>query len=107
VFTFLPIVNFWAFYRIRKLRRYVLYVVVPSIVLGITYGISVAISAIYDPNFIAHSTDTTFIFTHPSAIAANAISWALGGFSIYLVIIWSRQHNKQFNQHTTTAEPSQ
>lgn len=35
VFTFLPIVNFWAFYRIRKRRRYVLYVIMPSIVVSI------------------------------------------------------------------------
>ena len=35
VFTFLPIVNYWAFYRVRKLRKYVLYVVVPAMLLNI------------------------------------------------------------------------
>jgi hypothetical protein len=37
VFTFIPIVNFWAFYRIRKLRKYVLYVVAPSIIVSLAY----------------------------------------------------------------------
>src|SRR5687768_11519840 len=35
VFTFIPIVNLWAFYRIRRLRKYLLYVVVPVIVLSV------------------------------------------------------------------------
>jgi len=35
VATFVPIANFWAFYRIRKLRKYVLYVIVPEIVVSI------------------------------------------------------------------------
>jgi hypothetical protein len=37
VFTFIPIVNLWAFYRIRKLRKYLLYVVVPAIVLSVLF----------------------------------------------------------------------
>ncbi|HEX2556733.1 MAG TPA: hypothetical protein VHK86_00290, partial [Nitrososphaera sp.] len=35
VFTFIPILNLWAFYRIRKLRKYLLFVVVPSIIVSI------------------------------------------------------------------------
>ena len=43
VFTFLPIVNFWAFYRMRKLCKYVLYVIVPSIALSITINFHFAV----------------------------------------------------------------
>jgi len=46
VFTFIPVVNFWAFYRIRKLRKYVLYILVPSLIVGIAYAASNTMSAL-------------------------------------------------------------
>jgi hypothetical protein len=36
--------------------------------------------------------------------AANAIGFGLQGLAVYLVIIWSRRHNKQFDQPTTLKE---
>jgi hypothetical protein len=39
-------------------------------------------------------------------IASYAVSAALQGLSIYLVIIWSRQHNAQFNQASAQTQPS-
>jgi len=35
VFLFIPIVNLWAFYRIQKLTKFALYVLVPNIVVNI------------------------------------------------------------------------
>jgi hypothetical protein len=97
VFTFLPIVNFWAFYRIRKLRKYVLYIIVPSIILGMVYGSYVAVVAFNDPTFESRARDPWFIYTQPIGIATTIIGSALTGLTIYLVIIWSRQHNKIYD----------
>jgi hypothetical protein len=35
VFTFLPVLNFWASYRIRKLRKHVLHVTAPEIAVSV------------------------------------------------------------------------
>jgi hypothetical protein len=95
VFTFLPVVNLWAFYRIRKLRKYLLYVFLPSSILSIGY-----IAYYYS---IGLGNDfATFDFNAPPFLAyllPNIIGWSLQGLAIYLVIIWSRQHNIQFNTH--------
>ena len=95
-FTFLPIVNFWAFYRIRKLRKYVLYVIVPSI------AISIILYAYFLYNPVPRFTpwgDDGLAFGDPLpsqvSAASNAIGFGLQGLAIYLVIIWSRQHNRR------------
>jgi hypothetical protein len=87
VFTFLPVVNFWAFYRIRKLRKFLLYVFVPSVIssIGLFWYISERgywVSAWYD------------VFSLPPVLAANAIGLGLQVFAVYLVIVWSRAHNR-------------
>ncbi|MCI0557704.1 MAG: hypothetical protein MN733_04360 [Nitrososphaera sp.] len=95
VALFVPIVNFWAFYRIRKLRKYMLYVFVPSI------ATSIALVWYISDTGLWVSQDTAIPLT-PFVVASYAISWALFGFAIYLVIIWSREHNQNFD-----APPSQ
>jgi len=97
VFTFPPIVNFWAFYRIRKLRKYVLYIILPSIILGMVYGSYVAVVAFNDPTVESRAHDPWFIYTQPIGIATTIVGSALTGLTIYLVIIWSRQHNKVYD----------
>lgn len=107
VFTFLPVVNFWAFYRIRRLRRYVLFIIVPQI----------AISAI----IFSYMLDTTKLFSLNDATRSNEISnesqialfainylggIVLQGITIYLIIIWSRAHNRQFDGPTAHTAPS-
>lgn len=93
VFTFLPIVNFWAFYRIRKLRKFVLYVLVPEILV-----LTIIIASMY-----SRPTASPYDFVVPDSSVwtiGNVISIGLQALAIYLVIIWSRQHNKQFDQPT-------
>jgi len=132
VFTFLPIVNFWAFYRIRKLRKYVLYVIVPEIVLsiaivayyysdadyskwgddGLAFGQSDSVvpSLANESDWYIIKRDVTLGTIAPSfvysSIIGNAVGWGLQGFAIYLVIIWSRAHNRKFDATTTNTEPA-
>jgi hypothetical protein len=108
VFTFLPVVNFWAFYRIRKLRMYVLYVILPSIIVSIYYisetGLWVGVPA------WAAGVDQYIVTVRPAddpllltKIVANVILNGLQGFAIYLVIVWSRQHNRKFDTPTASS----
>jgi hypothetical protein len=71
----MPVLNFWAFYRIKKLRRYVGYLTLPTLAAYYIFGIL--------PGIIL------FI-----------------GLSIYLVIKWSRKHNRQFDQPATQTQSS-
>jgi glucan phosphoethanolaminetransferase (alkaline phosphatase superfamily) len=108
VFTFLPIVNLWAFYRIRRLTKYFLYILLPTIVFGIGITVAFIVWALSQ----GHLSGTLDQFgggytlsTEPSSywlsVIANAVGIAFQGFSIYLVIIWSRQHNRQFDPQET------
>lgn len=114
VFTFIPIVNIWAFYRIRKLTKYFLYVIMPSIAASIivvgylssssgSLGTSFAYPGYYD---------IWMVFVDPASIGfvtivSNLINAAFQAFSVYLVIVWSRKHNRSFEQPAATRNASQ
>lgn len=108
VFTFLPIVNFWAFYRIRKLRKYLLFVFAPSVALSImlyAYILSNPLPSLMtrgedDPAFgVLPYSDSQF----SASIIGNVAGFGLQGLSIYLVIIWSRLHNRRVDASTGQA----
>ena len=108
VFTFLPVVNFWAFYRIRKVTKYFFYVILPSIAFTIAIVVVVLsppsqygyIGSLdwYEGATISPASEPTDIRV---SIISNIIGIGLQLWSIYLLIIWSRQHNKQFDQPVT------
>jgi hypothetical protein len=105
VFTFISIVNLWAFYRIRKLRKYLLYVFVPSLVIS-----SILVGGYFVNNMPGfHPSpdhyDNPDWFTAYALGLSYAISAAFQAFGIYLIIIWSRQHNRQFDQSETQTPP--
>lgn len=97
VFTFLPIINFWAFYRIRRLRKYLLYIIVPQIIISVAIGAYTSSTNVQDySDFVFEEPDDVFdVYSNPIFIGSYAVSFALQGLTIYLVIIWSRQHNRQ------------
>jgi hypothetical protein len=107
VFAFLPIIDLWAFYRIRKLRKYVLYVIVPQIAITTVYfwyiyG-SLFSAVINDPRADLSESFMAYDKNDMLEVLTQVVSWGLLAFSIYLVIIWSRQHNRQFDQPTQQA----
>jgi hypothetical protein len=122
VFTFIPIVNFWAFYRIKKLRKYLLYVVAPVIALvlfvnaffgDLYYFLSTGRQTAWGANEYAfgqtesNATGTYVInrvqmWSPLGAITSfdgyeAVLRLAFQGFAVYLIIIWSRQHNRKFD----------
>ncbi|MGI0049223.1 MAG: hypothetical protein ACREAW_06750 [Nitrososphaera sp.] len=122
VFTFLPIVNFWAFYRIKKLQKYLLYVIVPSIAVTIVlvaYIFSVSGVWVERPGngvpALSSESEDTNVLQRPEiwgsslsiSIISNVIGFGFQGLAIYLVIIWSRKYNQQFDQPPEQAGQSQ
>jgi hypothetical protein len=104
VALFVPIANFWAFYRIRKLRKYLVYVYLPSIV------ISVALAAYYYSTvgyekpgdgglgFGESTSPYDFVLFDPTVfVISGVVSWGLFGLSIYLIVKWSGEHNRRFD----------
>jgi hypothetical protein len=114
VATFVLIANFWAFYRIRKLRKYLAYVFVPSTALSITflayYYSTLGYEKFGDDGlaFGRPASPYDFVLFDPTVfLIAQVISAGFQGFTIYLVIIWSRQHNRKFDTPATSVEPPQ
>lgn len=101
VFTFISILNLWAFYRIRKLRKYAVYVIMPSVFAYVTIYAYILVNAgpLAQSDFVNPLTtplgsnvlSNIFVASYASSIGFQALT-------IYLVIIWSRQHNRQFDQ---------
>jgi len=133
-FTFIPIVNFWAFYRIRKLTKFLLYVIIPAIAASIAiaslfiyltlepiFDRSINATAIKSANASSNGFANGYVvlpqinvetvqpepwpgMVRMSTLAGQIIGVGLQIWSIYLIIIWSRQHNRQFDQPTTQTE---
>lgn len=102
VFTFIPVLNLWAFYRIRKLRKYLLYIMIPSLILGGGYAFLLISTSLGDPSFAERASDPWFMYKDPFALVVNIAGWSLTGLTIYLVIIWSREHNNRLDAQTVS-----
>lgn len=115
VFIFIPILNFWAFYRIKKLRRFFLYVAIPALIIEI-----ILVSPLF---FYSDLPYSEFLIERPpteqpqelppymtpiepevgksnSLFQIILIAYEVGftGFSVFLVIIWSRKWNEKFSE---------
>jgi hypothetical protein len=105
IFTFVPILNLWAFYRIRKLQNNVMFIIIPQIaimaIIAMYTSRSVMLKFVNPPlgllwpdlwpgNAVALSTS--------GLIASCGLGMALQALTIYFIIIWSREHNRKFDQ---------
>ena len=95
---FIPIVGIWAFYRIRKLQKFLLYVVLPSIAFTslILIPISSLSSEISDELDNDYFTSSEFEKYGILVIGISIGSIALTAWEIYLILVWSEKWNKQF-----------
>jgi len=113
VFAIIPPVNLWAFYRIKKLRLYALYVIVPSVIVssivvaGVFYEMNNPQTGFDDdgdrypeptlpPNMTSIEPQVGKYNTGPYMILNVITSVGLTILSVYLVVKWSRQWNEQF-----------
>jgi hypothetical protein len=97
VATFIIIANFWAYYRIRKLRKYLLYIFLPLIavlILDRVYEVSSRRFSPWGDNGLAFGNPPIDI---PFVIAVFALVVIIRVFDIYFVVKWSREHNRQYD----------
>ncbi|MFB5617736.1 MAG: hypothetical protein ACE5Q4_03650 [Nitrosopumilus sp.] len=97
--VFVPILDLWAFYRIKKLRKYLLYVYLPQIIIG-----GVIAGFILSMVFEENSLDRLESFSedlqgNDLILVVSNIVLGLGFtiFSIYLIATWSEKWNKQLS----------
>ncbi|QMU55223.1 MAG: hypothetical protein GKS07_10210 [Nitrosopumilus sp.] len=112
IFAIMSPVNLWAFYRIKKLRKYVLYVLIPSAIMVFALSfVGYYEMTLIDPSGGQLGSDAiiplppymTPIKPHqsllpviPYNIISIGVSIGLTIFSVYLAMKWSRQWNGQF-----------
>ncbi|MCH9657641.1 hypothetical protein K0U27_02915 [archaeon] len=99
--VFVPIADIWAFYRIKKLRKAILYIALPSLAFVLAFIIpitSMAIDANGDPEKMEQISDelTSGIGFGIMSIVIPIGSTGILIWTIYLVATWSEQWNKQF-----------
>jgi len=86
VFTFIPFVDLWAYYRIQKLRLYLLIIyggnIIAGIIIGITFGFT---------GSLMEMPDVSSYY-----IPSIAVGIAFHLLAIYLVVKWSRNWNAKF-----------
>jgi hypothetical protein len=97
--VFVPILDLWAFYRIKKLRKYLLYVYLPQIIIGGVIA-GIILSMVLEEN----SLDRLESFSedlqgNDLILVVSNIVLGLGFtiFSIYLIATWSEKWNKQLS----------
>ena len=96
--VFIPILDLWAFYRIQKLRKYLLYVYVPQVVVGLIVVVFF-ISMAFEENGMQKVTEFSDNLNENElllTITSTVIGLGLTIFSIYLIATWSERWNKQF-----------
>ena len=93
VFTLIPVLNIWAFYRIKKLRKYILIILIPVTVISM---IVIAPQVISEMENIQEGN----LMNDDQSILTSIIQYIVDvGFtilSIYLIYKWSKEWNKQF-----------
>ena len=91
VFALIPSVDVWAFYRIQKLRKFIL------IVLALGFGfapISLSVSASIDVDNISSPLE---LYTNPIFLAYMIGSiGTLHGTLVYFIRRWSKEWNEKF-----------
>jgi len=93
IFTLIPVVDLWAFYRIKKLRKYILWVYFPVIIITMLIVIPETLSEIDTAQEGELGFYDEFTVTDALLFIVEA---GFTIFAIYLIYNWSKEWNKQF-----------
>ena len=104
IFIFIPIVDLWAFYRIKKLRKFLLMVWIPetvitTVIVIFIYGLIVAAAVFGGPNILNDQTPSGKAVNDEltkNSIILYIVETGFTILSIYLIYKWSKEWNKQF-----------
>ena len=96
--VFVPILDLWAFYRIKKLKKYFLYVIVPQILISgivivLILGMAFEENSLEKLENFSEDLDDDELIT---IILGSSVGLGFTIFSIYLIATWSERWNKQF-----------
>ena len=99
--VFIPIADIWAFYRIKKLRKAILYITFPSLGLMVMVLVpmaSIMVEAGGDPEKIDQMSEDLALDAGLSVMSIVASIGSIGIliWIIYLIATWSEQWNKKF-----------
>ncbi|MDH3203088.1 MAG: hypothetical protein OEL81_00215 [Nitrosopumilus sp.] len=97
IFTFIPILDLYAFYRIKKLRRYFLYVVTPVIGITIVIITIFVIGGLQSPDFSFDDDSVTSKNEELLSLIFVPIEIGFNILTIYFVYTWSKKWNAQFS----------
>ena len=104
IFSFIPILDLWSRYRIKKLRKYLLYIYLPVIVLPTVFIAIIVVNSINDPNFVETMGDSDSMFVVVFTMVFSVMSIGFTILSIYLVYKWTIAWNKQFGVSSYDSE---
>ncbi len=96
--VFVPVLDLWAFYRIRRLRRYLLFIYVPQIAVAIVIVVF-AVSMVFEEDGlekVSKFSDDLDGHEILLTVASTAIGLSFTILSIYLIATWSEKWNKKF-----------
>ena len=104
IFSFIPILDLWSRYRIKKLGKYILYVYVPIFVS--TFGLIgvFAMMALDDPTSLESLEDSDSAAVTMMTVVFSLFSVGITILSIYLVYRWTIEWNKQFGVSSYDSE---
>ena len=97
----IPIAGIWAFYRIKKLQKMLLYLVVPEIILvGLVLGV-IFWAAIDGSEGLTDFDEPGYEYEDPLVagvtITASIVGFGITVLAIYLIYKWTEEWNKQFD----------
>ena len=97
--VFIPILDLWAFYRIKKLKKYLLFVYAPQLLIGgIIAGLIMGVA--FEENGIEKLENfSEDLEANELALIIPSIVMGMGFtiFSIYLIATWSEKWNKEIS----------
>ena len=102
IFALIPYANLYAFYKIQKLRRYLLITILA--IVGSTFvGTGIVVYAMLNSDSPDLEQNLELIITSIRSLSANLIYFS-GGIllNVYLVRKWSKKWNEQFVKPTNS-----
>ena len=93
IFIFVPVVDLWAFYRIKKFRKFVLMVWIPEIVITMVVITPIILAEVEQTLNGNPMLGDQFIM---ETIVLYIVETGFTILSIYLIYKWSKEWNKQF-----------
>jgi len=110
VFSLISPLNIWAFYRIMKLRKFTLYVLVPSTIIIVSLFVMLPLFNMMNLITVAEPLETAFKYPAPTSPPYMTpiepqvwkydilyfVSIGFSIFTVYLITKWSREWNENY-----------